>query len=331
MAYTRRQFNVCQVFLIVCIQFILFSFYHYFSLPNPVILPTYGLLRNSSSQSSYAIATFLAGNDNKTLEEEYFTSVRVLTYQLLVAEETRNLNKIPFLVLVTSSVPQYQKDRLTRDGAQVVEAEDVPLRWWTKTEVSLWKDQFTKLRLIEMVQYDRILYIDADTFLTRRIDTIFDEAMVKTPTSTEFDKLSEIKADEAPLPANYILAARSDNGRAGGTQHPIPPTNTKAFNAGFWVVAPSRELFQYLMSVMGHYRRFDPHEMEQSLLNYAFRREGGMPWLELDYRWNGNYVNMNDYEAGVAALHEKLWKNGPEELRKLWRTCKTKMDEYHRS
>jgi alpha-N-acetylglucosamine transferase len=213
----------------------------------------------------------------------------------------------------------------------VVLVDDVPLKWWTRTRVAQWKDQFTKLRLLEMVQYDRILYIDADTLLTRPIDGVFDEPMVRDPAETRFDRLSMIRGDEAPLPANYMFAARSDNGLAGKTQHPFPPSKTKRFNAGFWVVAPSRELFYYLMSVMGHLLRFDPHEMEQSLLNYALRREGAMPWAELDYRWNGNYVNMNDYEGGVAALHEKLWKTGPDPLRELWRGWRERMEEHHNS
>ena len=33
-------------------------------------------------------------------------------------------------------------------------------------------------------------------------------------------------------------------------------------------------MFEYLTSVMGNWRRFNPHTMEQSLLNYAFRRGG---------------------------------------------------------
>jgi alpha-N-acetylglucosamine transferase len=71
--------------------------------------------------------------------------------------------------------------------------------------------------------------------------------------------------------------------------------------------------------------------MEQSLLNYALRREGAMPWVELDYRWNANFVNMKDYEGGVAALHEKLWKKGPDRLRELWKDWREIMEEHYSS
>jgi hypothetical protein len=54
--------------------------------------------------------------------------------------------------------------------------------------------------------------------------------------------------------------------------------------------------------------------------------------MELDYRWNGNYVNMKDYETGVAALHEKLWRSGPpEKLRGLWQDSKERMEAHHMS
>jgi hypothetical protein len=54
-----------------------------------------------------------------------------------------------------------------------------------------------------------------------------------------------------------------------------------------------------------------------------------MPWAELDYRWNANFVNMKDYDGGVVALHDKFWKTGPEKLRELWQGWKERMEEYH--
>jgi alpha-N-acetylglucosamine transferase len=162
----------------ICIVSISLWMIYYSLSPSPIIDHSYGLLTNTTPNSRYAIATFLAGSKNRTFAAEYFTSLRVLTYQLLHANETRCSRDIPFVITVTSEVPQYQRDRLVKDGAQVVPVEDVPLKWWTRTRVAEWKDQFTKLRILQMVQYDRILYIDADTFLTRPVDGIFDQPMV---------------------------------------------------------------------------------------------------------------------------------------------------------
>ncbi|KAH6675293.1 nucleotide-diphospho-sugar transferase [Plectosphaerella plurivora] len=284
--------------------------------------PNYGLVStaDSPSASRFAFATFLSGDaDVATQNDDYFRAARLLTYQLLHAAETRTHAKIPLVVLVTTGVPQWKRDRLTRDGATVVEAEDVPLSWWIGTGVTRWKDQFTKLRLLEMTQYDRVLFIDADTLLTRSLDGVFDEPGVRDPSHTLFDERPrQVRWDEARLPADFVFAARSDNQLLGERDHVFPPGHTNIFTAGFWVAAPSRELYRYLMSVMSHWRRFDPHTMEQSLLNYAFRRDGAMPWTELDAAWSATWPNEGDLKAGVATLHEKFWKTGPSKLRERY-------------
>ncbi|GME36096.1 Glycosyl transferase family 8 [Neofusicoccum parvum] len=291
----------------------------------PVIDPSYGLLEEVSQSSRFAIATFLSENPGTDPQDPegtdyYYAATRVLTYQLLHAESTRIRNSsIDFLVLVTSEVSQQKVDQLTRDGAKVIRAEDIPLSWWISTGVQRWKDQFTKLRLLEMTQYSRVLFLDADTLLTGHIDPIFQEPDAVQPARTRLDLTSQIAADEAPVPARYVFCARSDNALAGERDHPFPPARTEQFSAGFWLAAPSRELFAQLMSVTRHYRRFDPHTMEQSLLNHVFRRRGAMPWCELHYRWSATWPSEKDLEGGVVSLHEKLGMVGPpEKLRLMW-------------
>jgi hypothetical protein len=77
----------------------------------------------------YAITTFLAGDP-----EYYFIAARIITYQLLYANETRCHDfSITFLVLVISTVSEVTRRQLALDGATVVPVEDIPLRWWIKT------------------------------------------------------------------------------------------------------------------------------------------------------------------------------------------------------
>ncbi|OCL09956.1 glycosyltransferase family 8 protein [Glonium stellatum] len=313
----------------------LISLWYLYSRPSPPIIDlNYGLLNAADATSSkYAIATFLSG-DQPYDTDAYFVSARMLTYQLLHAPETRNSRPIPFLVLCTKAVPEDKKARLEKDGATVIVVEDVKLRWWIRTGVTRWADQFTKLRLFEMTQYTRILFLDADSLLTGPIDAIFDTAAVRTPARTNFSRVAQIKADEAPVPAQYVFAARSDNAFSGCREHAFPPPSHNAISAGFWVAAPSRELFRYLLSTMNSYRRFDPHTMEQSLLNYAFRREGTMPWRELEPKWSATWANQADVDGGVVALHEKLWNEnlgdggGVGELRKRWYEMQDRMKKY---
>lgn len=80
---------------------------------------------------------------------------------------------------------------------------------------------------------------------------------------------------------------------------------------------------------MGVPRRFDPFTMEQSLLNYVFRRDGMMPWRELHWKWSATWPNEKDVEMEVVTLHEKLWKTGPQPLRDMWNRRKGEMLNFH--
>jgi len=54
-----------------------------------------------------------------------------------------------------------------------------------------------------------------------------------------------------------------------------------------------------------------------------------MPWTEMDYHWNANFVNNKDVEGGVAALHSQLWKIGPENVQRLWHDWKERMEKHY--
>lgn len=272
--------------------------------------------------TDFAIATFLTG---QATDDSYFVATRVLTHQLLRAEATKiDPKKVTFLILCSESVSKEQKDALRDDGATIVEVRDVPVNWWIHSGVTRWKEQFTKLRVFEMIEYKRILFMDADILITGRIDAIFEEPEVATLAPT-LDRKKQAKWGESQLPAQWLFAARSDNAFIGERQHPTPPLQTLSFSAGFFLVAPDRSIFEYLLSIMAIPRRFDPFTMEQSLLNYAFRREGRMPWRELHWKWSATWPNEKDVEMGVVTLHEKLWKTGPQALQDIWNRRKGEM------
>jgi alpha-N-acetylglucosamine transferase len=309
------------------------TYLYLFSRPHYTQIPNYAPLRKAHSSSKVAIATFLSGGENPSgpIEDDfYYQAARTLTYQLLHDPETRSKRAdIPFLVLCTQKVAISKLKRLELDGATVEVVADVPLPHWISTGVTRWKDQFTKLRIFEMVDYERILFIDADTLIVEPIDGIFDEVMIQIPMTTLLHRTLEVKNDEKPLPSNYTFAARSDNAFSGERDHPFPPPPTERFSAGFWLAAPSKEMFEYLISVMDNWRRFDPHTMEQSLLNYAFRRGGAMPWYELGWEWSATWPSLRDLEGGVRSLHEKWDRTGPEELREKWQKVKSKMEAFN--
>ncbi|CRG86544.1 hypothetical protein PISL3812_03551 [Talaromyces islandicus] len=296
---------------------------------------TYGRLREIRDDRfpRYAIATFLSeasSPDDSSDEDYYFTAARILAYQVLHDPATKsNRTTIPFLVLVTDEVSDAKREQLQRDGAQVIHGGDIPLTRWTSTGATHWNNQFNKLRLLGMTQYDRILFLDADTILTRPIDGIFNEPQSQAAaTSLLVERPKQIRWEEGQPPAEYVFAARSDNGLTGQRDHPFPPKETDEFSAGFWLAAPSVELYQYFLNVMSQYPRFDPKTMDQALLNYAFRRDGTMPWQELNYTWSASWPSMSDVEGGVASLHDRFWTSAPDSLKERWWGLKKKMEAF---
>lgn len=61
-------------------------------------------------------------------EYHYFPGVRMLTYQLLHTA-TQTSSSIPVIVLVTTDVPQSNRDRLTKDGATIIEVTPINFKW----------------------------------------------------------------------------------------------------------------------------------------------------------------------------------------------------------
>jgi alpha-N-acetylglucosamine transferase len=290
----------------------------------------YGLLNSTTKTSKFAIATFLDEDLIHAEEDKYFVATRMLTYQLLHANKTKIPEsmraEIDWLVLVPEEVDQEKRAQLEKEGATIVVVENVKLSWWIKTGITRWAHQFQKLALLQMIKYDRILFIDADTILQDRMDTIFVEGDAVMPAKTDPRRG---RADEAMLPSDYVFLARPDNQYLGERDHAVPPINTtNSISAGFWLVAPSQELSHHLMSITKHPYRFDSTTMEQSLFNYAFRKDGPMPWKELDWRWSATWPSEKDKSAGVKSLHEKLWKTGPEDLKQDWIDLRDEMERY---
>lgn len=260
--------------------------------------------------------------------DAYFLSTRILNYQLLHCKKTRTYRSIPFLILVTPDVPLTQRDKLQSEGATIVSVENLELSWMQPLN-QRWRDVMAKLRLFQLTSYDRILFLDADTFLLKSLDGLFYDPVARPQKTLN---VSKIEPDEALLPESYLFTALPE---VTNKVHTYPPPNYPYFNAGFFLLSPSVGLFSYYVSLLDLPGRFDSTYPEQSLLNYAHREMGNMPWGRFHYEWNINLPNMVDVERGVASVHSKLWTLGNElqstepELRKMWRDTNEEMETFY--
>ncbi|KAH7348499.1 nucleotide-diphospho-sugar transferase [Rhexocercosporidium sp. MPI-PUGE-AT-0058] len=255
----------------------------------------------------HAFATILVPPPNNISEphkvDPYFTSARMLNYQLRHSNGTRSKKEFPFLVMVSSNIVPWKRKVLEREGATVVFAKRIfSGTEWIEPMAERWNDVMLKLRLFELIDYDKILFLDADSYLLKPLDRIFRDPSTRPIKTSIAEK--EVRPDEAPLPEKYLLTT---NPEILHTTHPWPPHPWPRFNAGFFLFQPSTTLFYYYTSLLALKDRFDSTYPKHNLLNYAHREWDNMPWAHLKPGWNVNLPNINDVNKGVRSVHAKLW------------------------
>ena len=313
------------------------SFHHRRALPYSSFPSNQDPLSTASARhhkSRVAFATFLAGDhsspDDHNADDNddgYFLSTRVLTYQLLHSVNASTNGDIPFLVLVTDDVSARKRATLAREGATIVPIQKLNSSW-VRPGTDRSQDLFAKLRLFELTAYAKICFIGADTLVTRRLDGVFyDEATTLQPA---LEKADAIQSDEAPLPQTYSFASHPD---FWTYDHEFPPPSPEPdhLDGGFFVLTPSKQLFEYYVSLLQLEGRFDSTFQEQNLLNYAHRKEGNMPWRHLWFGWNVNWPTERDLKGGARSFHAKYWDGDPTHdkvLERLWRDQRWEMEGY---
>ncbi|PYI24223.1 nucleotide-diphospho-sugar transferase [Aspergillus violaceofuscus CBS 115571] len=243
----------------------------------------------------------------KNSSDPYFDAVRILAYQILHASATRTRRNLDFVVFVHEGVDESKRDCLRRDGARVVELPELRADW-TRFKDARWAHVLTRLRLWQMVQYDRILLLDADSVLTRSIDTVWDlpEIQPKAPLSTSVHVGERV----LPLPKSYVLAGLPQlrlNHTARPTRVPEDFYDWETLNVGFLMLQPSLEIFDYFAAMLAVPESFESSIADQSLVNALFAADGPMPWTQLDLSWNVQWPWPEDTWAGYAVLHDKWW------------------------
>jgi len=264
---------------------------------------TYEVIRNP--RGNYAYAFFLAKPSGAMVtgrEEDdlYYLQTRMMVWQLLHDPPTQTVG-YPVVVLVTEDVEPAKRHRLTQDGAIVREVQNIPSAW-IRTATPAWQDVLAKLHLFNLVEYDKVAFFDADTIFRRPVDGIFDDPA--TETIRNLGNESRAPADEGVQPATYMFAG---NHGAGGHNHAYPPPPSNNLNAGCMVLRPSNEMFDYYMRIANCTDRFPRKYPEQGLWAYAHRWDGNMPWKQIHYDWNTNWVTSKDIGYGFASLHVKFW------------------------
>ncbi|CDR99895.1 uncharacterized protein SPSC_02094 [Sporisorium scitamineum] len=268
--------------------------------------------KTPKNPNKIAFATLLSINPDKAKHEkdinddEYFVATRLLCYQLLHDPQTRNRLGAPFIVMTTPAISQAKIDRLKKDGATIFNiTEPLVPKLYHSVNQNRYQDVWSKLLIWKWTQYERVLFIDNDMILSKPLDDLFQqpESIVRQT----LHNASAIKADEGPLPSEYLWSPIPEI--EAGHEFPLKQGQYRANypNAGFFLLKPSLDMFQYMMSILAVPGKFDPIYPEQNFMNYVFRQSGNMPWTMLDPKWSVHRALMNDVIKGAYSIHEKWW------------------------
>jgi alpha-N-acetylglucosamine transferase len=257
-------------------------------------------LHRSSKQSKDAVAVILCENhldvdQNNTHSDVYFRALRVLHYQFRYANNTRYSDStVPFIVLTTPQVAENKKAILRREGAIVIPVDNVD-PGWADVQWPNWAQMFSKLEVWKLTQFSRILLIDSDIFLLRSLDGIFDDPGATPQIPTNKPKVGN--TEMIPLPQKYLIGGIKDRG-IGIDDY---------MNGGFFMLAPSIEMYNYMRAVLATPHSFEPRFQEQAMLNVIHWQKGAMPWKSLDKKWNTNWATVQDWNDGIVSVHAHWW------------------------
>jgi alpha-N-acetylglucosamine transferase len=298
----------------------------------------------------YAFATLLAENSKQGVAQDdveaddYFLATRVLNFQIRYSAKTRyHDSHVPFLVLATPGVASSKLHTLANEGATIIRVKDISTGWMVGDLENGRKSVLSKLYLWTLTDYDRILFIDADTMLYTSLDGVFeDDASQQYATDFSPSKIEKISANipNASLPSpppNYILGGIKE-GVSGDRQKPVNPDY---LDAGFIMIAPSQQMYDYYLALLRTPGFIELTFPEQNLLNYAHHRDGPMPWKELDEHLNTNCASARDIESGLRTVRGHWWATNeyrheggsrcdvdPELAAEWWRV-RDQMEAYH--
>lgn len=174
--------------------------------------------------------------------------------------------------------------------------------------------------------------LDGDMILLDTLDGIFNDPAAQIANTSH--NISN-PSDEPSIPSDYLLASI---GEVASDDHAFPPDwdhglkKPGYFCAGFFMLKPNKQIFDYYIALLDIPNRFNPEYMEQNLLNYAHRWDGPMPWKELQYSWNIRSVNDNDLDKGLVSMHEKWWEepwSKSQRVKDIFTSMRWEMEGYY--
>ncbi|KAG9295015.1 hypothetical protein G9A89_017809 [Geosiphon pyriformis] len=237
-----------------------------------------------------------------TKENKYVKGAQVLAYSLLKVK-----SKYPLVILHTDALSQTTLNEFRKLGCLTREIKFINPPPSTKKELNeYYRETWTKLRVWEMEEYQRIVLLDADMLVIQNMDEL-----IELPLKNDWLAASSactcnpLKVSNYPKDWTPDSCAYTDSKTHEGLHQYY-------FNAGLLVLTPSIEKFRQMEEALRNHPA--PQTLlfpDQDFLNEIFRAR----WHRLSYKYNALKTLRN--------CHEKMWnddevKNVHYILKKPW-------------
>jgi hypothetical protein len=236
---------------------------------------------------------FLDGCQNKVVYRHPHSVWTLLTdgekyassaVKLLRSARANTNKKFDAIVLELASrpLPKATRRRLRRAGWQLCQVDRIGPRDEANT-FPRFRDQFTKLQLWRMLEYDSVVYFDSDCFIVGNIDRMLD-----------------------------VHKSFSSEQKIGVTRDIRKGEWQSTFNMGVLVVRPNLSEYKRLLRLKEDPNvRFEVDMSEQGFLNVVYEKK----WFEIGFEYNANlavFAQQRAYwterESQIRVIHYTMSK-----------------------
>lgn len=190
---------------------------------------------------------------------------------------------VPFSVLVTGAASEYSEKLIQKYGISTIRLNrtiDLPeevKRQNVSKDYSHWNSTLDKLFVFELMQFDKIVYLDSDMMVLENIDHLFDKPHMSA-----------------------VVAA----GKVPGNE------SWKGLNSGLLVIVPEKDIVEKLIKTIPQVVSKKENVGDQDILQSYFQDWTGNADLKLDDKYNLFFSSIHDYvELGYKIYSEKDEKN----------------------
>ena len=191
--------------------------------------------------------------------------------------------KYPHYCMVASSVSKSTIDSLERNNVKVIIKDPINVEEYTHKAMTGWYYTYFKLRIFELTQFEKLVFLDADMIVLQNLDELFDYEPI---------------------------AACADGYQFTGIKD---ATNTGC-NSGLMVIKPDVNLYNQMLQKLPEYIA-EGKSGDQGIVNYFI---SGDNWLPEIYNMTPNMIDKACYREKYYKFKYKdikvvhfIWKFKP--------------------